>query len=299
MPIMFIVLLLGGGFVVFGIITGDIPRIVRDYFSASLAIQDNGQTANEGNGAEKIYDLKYSFSEDDDGDGLSNAKEIIYGADPQNKDTDGDGHPDGEEVKKGYDPTRAGDATLEARFSENNTIHFFSWAQKKTAHDDPRLDTRLVNEFIATQLDLSPPLSEVTDADLTKGTEDTYEAVLAYFRELESVPLPTVASSYFDISQEAALGNLENVEKAVNQLTVINGQLRATPTPPVALTLQKKYIQLVTSLKILFADLYLARVDPIKLAANLERGKALIKLIQEIAIETANIVNRYQIPETP
>ncbi len=290
-----VVLLLGGGFLMFGIFTGRFPEVIRNYFSASLSTQ-TPENQNDTGFTDEIYDLKYSFSEDDDNDGLSNAKEIIYGADPQTQDTDGDGHHDGEEVKNGYDPTRSGAVTLENRFEENLTIHYFEWAKRKTGNNDPRLEERLVNEFIATQIDLSPPLLNVSDSELSIIEDDSYEAVLVYFRELENTPLPTVASSYYDVSQEAVLGNLDNVEKISNQLTVINGQLRTTPTPRVAATLQKKYIQLVSRLKILFQDLYFAQVDPIKLTANLERGKQLIGLIKEIALETNLVVTQYQEP---
>ncbi|MBI1834161.1 MAG: hypothetical protein HYR90_05050 [Candidatus Andersenbacteria bacterium] len=45
---------------------------------------------------------------DDDGDGLSNADESIWGADPKNADTDADGFKDGEEVRNSHNPTIAG-----------------------------------------------------------------------------------------------------------------------------------------------------------------------------------------------
>ncbi len=42
---------------------------------------------------------------DSDGDGLTDAQEVLLGTDPHNKDTDGDGFPDGFEVLNGYSPT--------------------------------------------------------------------------------------------------------------------------------------------------------------------------------------------------
>lgn len=41
---------------------------------------------------------------DDDGDGLTNAQELLRGTDPLKRDTDGDGFGDGEEVAAGSDP---------------------------------------------------------------------------------------------------------------------------------------------------------------------------------------------------
>ncbi len=296
--IVLVVLLLGGGFLIYGLLTGRLLRVVRDYFSASLVTEDSSGTTG-GNAADAIYNPAYSFSEDDDNDGLSNAKEVIYGTDPKNPDTDGDGHSDGEETKNGYDPSRSGDARVEARFAENLTIHYFSWAKQKTGSDDPRLESKLVDQFIRETIDTSPPLPHVADTDLTLAENNDYDTVIFYFREMDAVPLPTVASSYFDVSGEAALDNFKNVDKALNQLSVINGSLTRIPTPPVAIPLQKKYVQLVSTLKMLFGDLYLAKADPVRLTVNLERGKKLISFTKDIIIETAAIVEKYQLPENP
>jgi len=45
---------------------------------------------------------------DDDGDGLTNAQEVLWGTFPDNPDSDGDGYKDGEEVAAGHDPTKPG-----------------------------------------------------------------------------------------------------------------------------------------------------------------------------------------------
>lgn len=45
---------------------------------------------------------------DDDSDGLTNAEEVVWGANPAGRDTDGDGTPDGDEVTAGRNPTVAG-----------------------------------------------------------------------------------------------------------------------------------------------------------------------------------------------
>lgn len=45
---------------------------------------------------------------DDDGDGLSNAEEVVWGVDPRNPDTDGDGYRDGDEVTAHHNPSIAG-----------------------------------------------------------------------------------------------------------------------------------------------------------------------------------------------
>ncbi len=49
-----------------------------------------------------------SVTLDSDNDGLTDAQEMIYGADQNNPDTDGDGYQDGLEVNSGYNPMGAG-----------------------------------------------------------------------------------------------------------------------------------------------------------------------------------------------
>lgn len=49
---------------------------------------------------------------DTDHDGLTDAEEPLFGADPYRPDTDSDGYPDGQEVKTGYDPAVGHSAKL-------------------------------------------------------------------------------------------------------------------------------------------------------------------------------------------
>lgn len=51
-------------------------------------------------------------TQDSDHDGLTDAEEPLFGADPARADTDGDGYPDGQEVQSGYDPAVGGGAKL-------------------------------------------------------------------------------------------------------------------------------------------------------------------------------------------
>jgi hypothetical protein len=69
--------------------------------STSFSAAWNGTTVN-GNGALAYRVLDPDL--DEDGDGVSNKKELEAGTDPGNADTDGDGFSDGMETDNGFDP---------------------------------------------------------------------------------------------------------------------------------------------------------------------------------------------------
>lgn len=52
------------------------------------------------------------YESDRDGDGLSDADELLFGTGIMNPDSDGDGYPDGLEVEYGFDPAAPGGAKL-------------------------------------------------------------------------------------------------------------------------------------------------------------------------------------------
>lgn len=90
--------------VVFAIIAGGL-LLYKNYFTTSgtsTATQNMNAIVNNTNTAANISQA------DKDGDGLIDADEARYGADPTKTDTDGDGFSDGEEVKNGYNPAGSG-----------------------------------------------------------------------------------------------------------------------------------------------------------------------------------------------
>lgn len=59
---------------------------------------------------------------DTDGDGLTDAEELLWGTDPAQADSDQDTYGDGKEVRDGFDPLASGDARLESSSEAKNYV---------------------------------------------------------------------------------------------------------------------------------------------------------------------------------
>ena len=91
---------------------------------------------------------------DSDGDGLSDAQEILLGTDPFNPDTDGDGYPDGIEVASGSDPLDSNCTPLTCRVAgeaDSVTTSVVNFIGTPSVPHEADSTFSLVN-FIGTQL---------------------------------------------------------------------------------------------------------------------------------------------------
>lgn len=78
------------------------------YFTDPLKADTDGDGWDDKTEIENGYDPRGPgrlYETDSDGDGLSDADELLFGSSLMDPDTDGDGYPDGFEVEHGYDPT--------------------------------------------------------------------------------------------------------------------------------------------------------------------------------------------------
>lgn len=78
------------------------------YFSKKVAQKTIAQNGNNQNLQVVQNALAKNASEDDDGDGLQNWEENLWGSDPKKPDTDGDGTNDGDEAHANRNPAVAG-----------------------------------------------------------------------------------------------------------------------------------------------------------------------------------------------
>lgn len=94
-------------FLILGVLGGTIALIIARFRTPATEVSQNPQTSSlpgANTGGQQVVDP----TGDSDVDGLTNADEKLWGANPNNPDTDGDGFKDGEEVSSNHNPTIPG-----------------------------------------------------------------------------------------------------------------------------------------------------------------------------------------------
>lgn len=238
---------------------------------------------------------------DDDGDGLSNADERLWGSDPRNSDTDGDGFKDGEEVASRHNPTIAGpNDVLPTGFEPGQNIQPLTEAPLQ------------IDQLFADNLDLTGGNRNLTEAYKTqiKESDRSPATMNAYIQQQPIITkLPTVRDDAIVVSPNTSsfattnyvatagdlstLANKEALQYGIDQLfqnndpSLIRGMaaqvrayqaaLRAQQTPANAVATQKVLLGYTELLAATFDQLALFPQDPVK---------ALVALRQLEAIDT-------------
>lgn len=83
----------------------------------TLMVRDSDRTIDVSNSVTAVATVPFLVILDDDGDGLPNDIETLYGSDLKNSDTDNDGFSDREELSNGYDPILSAGARLKKPLS--------------------------------------------------------------------------------------------------------------------------------------------------------------------------------------
>lgn len=226
----------------------------------------------------------YSFSLDDDRDGLSNAEEIIWGSDPRNPDTDSDGFKDGEEVRNNFDPVVAGEGKgkLTERKNLNETQKYLIWSRDKRFSGQQIFDAALVNKFLDTQINTKLSLPTIEIPRDKKGNDDSSEARAKYLVELASTPFPTSITSYQEIAEAAMGGNDLILTLALSELAQTYGAVESLVVPPSALDLHKKQLAIIRQTINFFEDLKNVTRNPLIVEINLRKANEMVGVAQEI-----------------
>lgn len=238
---------------------------------------------------------------DEDGDGLSNADEQLWGADPKNSDTDGDTFKDGEEVAGRHNPTIAGpNDTVPAGFEPGQNIQPLTEAPLQ------------IDQLFADNLDLTGGNRNLTEAYKTQIREEDRSpaSMNAYIQQQPIITkLPTVrddaiiispnTSTFAASSYVASAGNLNSLSDkdglahALEQLiqhndpSFIRGLAAQVRSYQATLRAQQVPTNSVTTHKLLlgYTELLAATLDQLALWPQ-DPIKSMVALRQLEAIDT-------------
>lgn len=235
-------------------------------------------------------DLSYSFTDDGDNDGLSDAKEIIYGGDPKNPDTDNDSYQDGDEVKNGYDPTITGSARLTDRTTQNLTIRYFGWVKEKYDIADPILQNSSIQEYLTIYYPADLVLPDIAENKLTINHNANDQDINDYIEFSNNIELPKSFSNYPELYEKVLAGQNINIDSILNELSANTDKLYKFSVPEKAIKIHKKYIGIMETLKIIFADLKNTQKDPVLIKLNIKRGQELAIIAVNLEGEKTNLL---------
>lgn len=215
--------------------------------------------------------VPYRFDADTDSDGLADAKEFIYGTDPRRTDTDGDGHTDASEVLNGYDPLIAGSARLPEKPTNLTQRYLSQGGQPST------LETAKVIAFLAREPDLAFQLPVVKpDASADANELGPYRQTIA------QLTLPQENVSYNELARAALQDKYDHADRIAAAFAELAAVWQARKVPAAAAEIHAKVVGLLRLGNELFAELHEAKQDPVRIIWNMERGRALAAVAEEI-----------------
>ena len=227
-----------------------------------------------------------SYLTDQDRDGLSDAKEAIYGTNATKFDTDDDGFSDGEEVRNGFDPTVPGQAKITDNeiLMANLTVQYFEWAREVSGVSDPQLNDEAVQSFLETRALTEAKVPSIQNEELNLVDNESEEALRAYFTALAEIQLPEITASFIDIADEVIREQQSAIlDEVIAGLDATYTAIAAVPTPPRIVAVHRGQLGFVKALRNLFVDLYSIDTDPVLLVRDINWGNDL--LLRSLSLE--------------
>lgn len=223
----------------------------------------------------------YSFSQDSDLDGLSDAKEIIYGSDINNPDTDGDIYTDGREVENGYDPIKKGDSKLSERDNLSLTIQYFTWTSKLKNIKDPQITDSLVQEFLNERDLLNFTLPIILESEIN-FTNTSKEKIKKYLNETEKLNI-NENGSYLLLAKELLNNKKQHELKQILQNIDTNLRILNTiQVPPETMALHKLNLGIFITLKEIFEELKNIKTNPVAILWRAKQGEWITEKVKSI-----------------
>ncbi len=203
-------IVVGGGYLLVKRFSGDDETTTSEEESGSLF--GNLTPAEETN---RTFETLPNAAGDDDGDGLSNAEELVWKTDVNNPDTDSDGYLDGEEVAAGFNPTIP---------APNDKISDQAAAVPESGGDNPDLTTVNVDQFFVddVEIDLGDTnyTAEYEKQDGMVAGDQTLMEQFA-FKQVVADVLPTPDNNDSFATQADNPGTLSQYVKLADNGTVL------------------------------------------------------------------------------
>lgn len=244
-----------------------------------------------------LFEGSYSFTSDTDLDGLSDAKEVIYGSDPKNPDSDNDGFLDGKEVKARFDPLVPGEGKgrLEDRKDTSLSVQYFSFAAQETGSSDPLLDAQLIDKFLSQKGLFAFTLPFVGEHEML-FTNDDQKKITDYLALTSKLSLPDEGAPFLALAKEViqnqAFDALQNVTDSIEETRAM---LMRTPVPASLKELHQQYIGVWLALKEIFSTLAKAQRDPVAVFLAQKKGEWLVKEIGSIEDMRAKLITSFRL----
>lgn len=176
---------------------------------------------------------------DEDGDGILDPLEEVYGTDPHIYDSDSDGTSDGEELSLGRNPLKPGpDDSVDVHYGsavqnpQTETEKYLASLPNATPRDQ-LLSINNIESYIETRA--VPLLSEVSDTEIILSPEDSLNALRVYIGTVDIVRAPLknltgahIASAY---QQSYGSGKYEHIDAILATIRSAREELERTPTP--------------------------------------------------------------------
>lgn len=201
---------------IIGVVGGTIALVVsrlRSGQQAQQTAQQPGSLQQAQPGSQQVTDP----TGDDDGDGLPNSEEALWGTNPNNADTDGDGFADGEEVDAGHNPTiPAPNDILPPGFEPGRELNPLG-----TSGDQPVA----VDQFFASNLNLEPVSASRNISNEYQARYSENERTAGTLRQFVE-ELPVVTQLPQPSQQSIRIGD-DNSREALAAYLVTAGDLSA------------------------------------------------------------------------
>lgn len=226
----------------------------------------------------ELISISYSYYADEDKDGLSNAKEFIFGSNPFDPDTDDDGVLDGEEINTGMDPLVAGKSLTE-RKSDNLSVRYFLWLQKDKNIIDGKIDQTLLSEFFNTQ---APEALALSDENLSSVPEDASVLSLTeYLEKIGRITLPLAARGYIQIIEEFNSEETSALQATSQQIELALLDISRIVPPEQARDHYRKMVTILSTFKQMLDDVPKIATDPVRIEAHKRKMPQLLVLASE------------------